>query len=499
MRNKPRCGLFTCALTILGALLLTKFLTTTLLLHNYVEKQYHVLRGPASRQAALRDARDAAAALVDAVTRPPTPEGAAENRQLEIVRGAGNATRHLHRFSELGGDRHLRGPMRQRVVSDTMHHRLVRQAHASLQAPTNAIKFMEANCSTQEACRERFRYPDHHAVECSNATRGFEYLVDLRCGHPCEKAFFHRIESCMQPMYALLRLARATRGAAALVERSGWLSGGLEEVFWTELEPVSELLRYDDRSRGVTQWDGCWDRTGAPLPLICFNVDAGAKVLVPGRASQEAPPTEASLLLHADLLRLGLYPQEPRRPLSPVVIAVQRHESRSFLNFSGLIAELSTQFRGSILTYHGNESLRETIELFGRASVAVWKSKFYGAFVLNHRVVLHAIDATPARWRGDAGSSPLDRARSAASSPRNDLVKNCRAPDALVDFHTGRWSSATTAQPSRTCCFRDRGRRPSKSSRGPAATITPALIFAPLPSRAATGTSSTLAPRAQIM
>ena len=54
---------------------------------------------------------------------------------------------------------------------------------------------------------------------------------------------------------------------------------------------------------------------------------------------------------------------------------------------------------------------------------AVWKSKFYGAFVLNHRVVLHAIDATPARWRRDAGSSPLDRARTAASSPRDDLVK----------------------------------------------------------------------------
>ena len=42
--------------------------------------------------------------------------------------------------------------------------------------------------------------------------------------------------------------------------------------------------------------------------------------------------------------------------------------------------------------------------------------KFYGAFVLNRRVDLHAIDAT-ARWRGDAGSS-ADRARSAASSPR---------------------------------------------------------------------------------
>jgi SulP family sulfate permease len=53
---------------------------------------------------------------------------------------------------------------------------------------------------------------------------------------------------------------------------------------------------------------------------------------------------------------------------------------------------------------------------------AVWKSKFYGAF---------AIDATPARWRGDAGSSPLDGASTGA-------------PDSLVDFHTGRrWASGT--------------------------------------------------------
>ena len=41
----------------------------------------------------------------------------------------------------------------------------------------------------------------------------------------------------------------------------------------------------------------------------------------------------------------------------------------------------------------------------------MWESKFYGVFVLTRRVGLHAIDATPARWRS--------------------------APDALVDFHTG--------------------------------------------------------------
>jgi hypothetical protein len=65
-------------------------------------------------------------------------------------------------------------------------------------------------------------------------------------------------------------------------------------------------------------------------------------------------------------------------------------------------------------------------------SHSVWKSKFYVAFVLNRRVDFHAIEATPARWRGDAGSSPNDRARTAASSPR------ISAPDTLVDFHTGR-------------------------------------------------------------
>ena len=56
-------------------------------------------------------------------------------------------------------------------------------------------------------------------------------------------------------------------------------------------------------------------------------------------------------------------------------------------------------------------------------STPVWKSKFYDAFVLNHSVVLHAIDATPARWLGDADSSPLDGTSAATPSPRHDLVK----------------------------------------------------------------------------
>ena len=50
------------------------------------------------------------------------------------------------------------------------------------------------------------------------------------------------------------------------------------------------------------------------------------------------------------------------------------------------------------------EGLHEAHVVFGKNALdagrePVWKSKFYGVFVLNRRVGLHAIDATPARWR----------------------------------------------------------------------------------------------------
>ena len=38
--------------------------------------------------------------------------------------------------------------------------------------------------------------------------------------------------------------------------------------------------------------------------------------------------------------------------------------------------------------------LMHLMQTVSAAYSPVWKSKFYGAFVLNHRVVLHAIDAT---------------------------------------------------------------------------------------------------------
>ena len=48
------------------------------------------------------------------------------------------------------------------------------------------------------------------------------------------------------------------------------------------------------------------------------------------------------------------------------------------------------------------------------------------AAVAASSVARHAIDATPARWRGGLGLSLIDSASTATPSPRKNLVKNHR-------------------------------------------------------------------------
>ena len=80
-------------------------------------------------------------------------------------------------------------------------------------------------------------------------------------------------------------------------------------------------------------------------------------------------------------------------------------------------------FTQVIALMESNEAQRDASFAANRILTESWvpvrTSKLYGAFVLNRRVDLHAIDATPARWRGEIGSSPLDGASAVTSSPRN--------------------------------------------------------------------------------
>jgi hypothetical protein len=62
----------------------------------------------------------------------------------------------------------------------------------------------------------------------------------------------------------------------------------------------------------------------------------------------------------------------------------------------------------------------------------VWKSKLYGAFVLNLRVDLHAIDATPARWRGGRRSEKLPH-RLYHVAPRQLSILDAMAKPPSID------------------------------------------------------------------
>ena len=82
-----------------------------------------------------------------------------------------------------------------------------------------------------------------------------------------------------------------------------------------------------------------------------------------------------------------------------------------------LITQVSKKYSGEAWATHGKRPYTPA-RYEAVPSQPVWKSKFYDAFVLNHIVVLHAIDATPARWHGGVDLNPLDSVTTTALSPR---------------------------------------------------------------------------------
>ena len=74
------------------------------------------------------------------------------------------------------------------------------------------------------------------------------------------------------------------------------------------------------------------------------------------------------------------------------VAAARRAERAGLLALRELVVDL-----GEHAGRRGVEDeVRDAAHEVGEVAAPVRKSKFYGAFVLNRRVVLHAIDATPA-------------------------------------------------------------------------------------------------------
>jgi hypothetical protein len=119
------------------------------------------------------------------------------------------------------------------------------------------------------------------------------------------------------------------------------------------------------------------------------------------------------------------------QPSRPKRLAVLNLVARTFSNFSAKARRSRTCVRSSSVSGFRGTSMRDRsqfcLQRFVMCSAStptvpqyLCGTQIYGAFVLDRRVDRHAIDATPARRRGDVGSSPLDGASAATSSPRND-------------------------------------------------------------------------------
>jgi len=107
------------------------------------------------------------------------------------------------------------------------------------------------------------------------------------------------------------------------------------------------------------------------------------------------------------------------QPSRPKRLAVLNLVARTFSNFSAKARRSRTCVRSSSVSGFRGTSMRDRsqfcLQRFVMCSAStptvpqyLCGTQIYGAFVLDRRVDRHAIDATPARWRGDVGSSPLD-------------------------------------------------------------------------------------------
>ena len=72
-----------------------------------------------------------------------------------------------------------------------------------------------------------------------------------------------------------------------------------------------------------------------------------------------------------------------------------RKDKRSKL--PGWVRQFLSDAQLDLSTSNALGAVRGFLRRMAQPVTTVWKSKFYGAFVLNRRVVLHAIDATHAR------------------------------------------------------------------------------------------------------
>lgn len=245
------------------------------------------------------------------------------------------------------------------------------------------------------------------ASTCSDELLDCHEIYDAECFHFCERAHFHTIESCLIPIYPLLKLAVAaaktserSKPVCLLYDSKGFMTHELVSLL-SSAWAVPNLHMIPYRSNRSFVPNSCWriakpghpDGTPESPNPICFSVDLSANIessidWCSGKC-QARNISNALKRFRQDIfttynVSTRKDPNEvTKKHFTAVLVNRQKSNSRSnraFRNVTALEDSLWKYF-SQVLVYNGESSFSvETAALFAAADVIIF---YHGAGVVN--------------------------------------------------------------------------------------------------------------------
>lgn len=221
--------------------------------------------------------------------------------------------------------------------------------------------------------------------KCVDAT-SYPRLYDLSCVHRARRAYYHRTRDCLVPGFEVVELAKQDSAATAAVLVPTYMAA-FAEFFLPGMRWLKLPWKVDNAT--------------------CVSVAPAATVFYNAGTTTRKQLQSSSKRLRA-LTRNGTASRARSVP-STTLVFIQRAErfGRNFRDAEQLKARLGAALQLDVVTYHGNESLAETVRLFAAARAVFG---FHGAGFVNVfcqaptvviEVTLLADETSSALWRSN--------------------------------------------------------------------------------------------------
>ena len=178
-------------------------------------------------------------------------------------------------------------------------------------------------------------------------------------------------------------------------------------------------MAYDNGSRGDHAWLRVarhYARRGL-LTLVDWPYQLGGEGTTGNNVAQRAQLSHAAFAFSPRVAWLGTFDVDEFFVPAPLGKAPQLNASIEAL-LDGIDAPAFPNEAFSVVSPMRNAQAPDTCRTSKGATTRLAACAYLCG---NQNLTARSIDATPARWRGGVRSSPLDRARTATSSPRKEL------------------------------------------------------------------------------